>query len=310
MCADLRYLSLSNECAHHSRISYKLGHIADCAQRVLQALFLFGRLNFPTLLRQTVLTPRQLRHSLAVLVQENLVLWYTPADDGSTSYEANQNTCYSLLRSGKYLAIVEDRLEAPALEMVSDLIAHGYTSAGALIQTQLFSDDGPLPKKSLANGFKSADAEARRGGEREHRSFDSLQGTLCDLLQAGIIQLTHDSDFRPFADNKIEAEKLEPHRDALKAKMKQAEALVYNEAISDRLHDWKHGTEPQRAELSSLQGSKKRKIQSLSNEVGKRPRLSTESSITNGDDICVCVASSNNNRKNTEFYLGGCHATY
>ena len=245
-----------------------------------------------TLLRQTVLTPRQLKHSLAVLVQENLVLWYTSAEDGSTSYEANQNTCYSLLRSGKYLTIVEDRLEEPAFKMVSDLIAQGYTSVGALIQTHLFSDDGPLPKKSLANGFKSADAEVRLRAEREDRSFDSLQGTLCDLIQAGVIQLAHESDFRPFADNRIEAEKLEPHRDALKAKMKQAEALVYNEAISDRLHGWKHGTEAQRAELSNLKSSKKRKARSLSNEVGKRPRLSTESSIANGDDLRVCSASS------------------
>lgn len=196
---------------------------------------------------------------------------------------------------------MEDRLEEPALEIVSNLIAHGHTSVGALIQAHKPPNDGLLPKKSLPNGFKSADAETRCGGEREHRSFDSLQGTLCDLVHAGILQLAHESDFRPFADNRVEAEKMGPPRDALKAKMKQAEALIHNEAISDRLYDWKHGTEAERAELSNLKGSKKRKIRSLSKEAEKRPRLSIESSVTDGDDLRVCSAISTDSRKKTDF---------
>lgn len=259
---------------------------ADRAQCTLEILFLSGRLAFPPLLRQTLLTPRQLKHSLSVLIQENLVLWYTSHEDESTSYEANQDRCYLLIRSGKYLAEVEDRFEQPALGLVSHLIANGHTSVGALIQPHRSLDDVPAPKKLLRNGFKSQHADTRHA--KDGRSVDSLQSALCDLLSTGLLQLAHESDFRPLAANKVEAEKLAPgHRDGLSVKMKQSELLIYNEDIANRLYDWKHGTEAQRAEISNIKGSKKRKIDSLSEKAEKWHRLSSESNLTKDDNIRV-----------------------
>ena len=221
-----------------------------------------------------------------MLIQENLVLWYTSAEDGSTSYEANHNACYLLVRSGKYLSYVEDHFKEPAVELLSHMIAHGHTSVGALVRAHSSSSDAPTHKSALPNGLKCKDLDS--GHVDDTRSADTLQDTLCDLLCTGLLGLAHESDFRPFADNRIEAEKLAPHRDGLSLKMKQAEALVYEQGIADRLHEWKHGTEAQQAELSDLKGSKKRKIGSLSEDANKRPRLSTESNITNGDRLRVC----------------------
>ena len=272
------------------RIAQRWTANANCAQYVLQTLFLSGRLNFSALIRQTLFTPRQLKHSLAVLIQENLVLWYTSAEDGSTSYEANHDTCYLLIRSGKYLSYVEDRFKEPAVELLSHMIAHGHTSVGALVRAHGSPSGAPSHKPALRNGLKCNDKDS--GHVDETHSADALQDSVCDLVSTGLLGLAHESDFRPFPDNRIEAEKLAPYRDGLSLKMKQAEALLYEQGIADRLHEWKHGTEAQQAELSDLKGSKKRKIGSLSEDVKKRPRLSTESNITDGDRLRVCFSGS------------------
>ena len=268
------------------------------AQHVLQTLFLSGRLNFSALIRQTLFTPRQLKHSLAVLIQENLVLWYTSAEDGSTAYEANHNACYLLIRSGKYLSYVEDRFKEPAVELLTHMIANGHTSVGALVRTHGSSSGAPSLKSALRNGLKCKDLDS--GHVDDTHSADALQGSLCDLLSTGLLGLAHESDFRPLADNRIEAEKLAPHRDGLSLKMKQAEALIYEQGIAERLHEWKHGTEAQRAELSDLKWSKKRKIESLSEDVRKRPRFSTESNITDGDKLRVCSSGSLASQEQTD----------
>lgn len=237
------------------------------------------------MIRLTLFTPRQLKHSLAVLIQENLVLWYTSAEDGSTSYEANHNACYLLIRSGKYLSYVEDRFKEPAVELLSHVIAYGHTSVGALVRAHGSSSGASSHKSALPNGIKCKDVNS--GHVDDNHSAHALQDSLCDMLSTGLFGLAHESDFRPFADNRIEAEKLAPHRDGLSVKMKQAEALIYEQGIADRLHEWKHGTEAQRAELSDLKWSKKRKIDNLSEGAKKRPRLSTESNITDGDKLRV-----------------------
>ncbi|KAL8790864.1 MAG: hypothetical protein Q9195_006189 [Heterodermia aff. obscurata] len=267
----------------HQRLFGNRQNDANCAQHVLQALFLSGRLNFSALIRQTLFTPRQLEHSLAVLIQENLVLWYTSAEDGSTSYEPNHNACYLLVRAGKYLSYVEDRFQEPAVELLMHMIAHGHSSVGALVQAHRSSHSAPTHKSALSNGLKSKEVNGRHVDDTQ--LAHALHDSLADLLGTGLLGLAHESDFRPFADNRIEAEMLAPHRDGLSLKMKQAEALLYEEGIADRLHEWKHGTEAQQAELSDLKGSKKRKISSFSEAVKKRPRLSTESNITDGNRL-------------------------
>ena len=221
-----------------------------------------------------------------MLIQENLVLWYTSAEDGSTSYEANHNACYLLIRSGKYLSYVEDRFKEPAVELLSHIIAHGHTSVGALVRAHGSPSDSSSHKPALRNGLKCKEVDSEQVDRT--RSTDVLQDSLCDLLITGLLGMAHESDFRPFSDNRIEAEKLAPHRDGLSLKMKQAEALVYEQGIADRLHGWKHGTEAQQAELSDLKGGMKRKIGDLSEDAKKRPRLSTESNITDGHRLRVC----------------------
>lgn len=259
--------------------------LANSVQRVLQALFLTGRHTFPALLHHTSLSPRQLRHSLAVLIQEHLVLWYTSDENGVTSYEANQEVCCDLIRSGKYLTITEERLQEPATSVVSHLITHGHTSVGLLMQACKSPSDNFTQKKPLRNGFKCKEADKKFANS--NYSIDLLHGTICDLLSSGLIQIVHESNFRPPADNRLEAEKFGPLQDGLNVKMKAAEALEFEIETLNRQYDWKHGTETQRVEISRLKGSKVRESGNLAQPAIGKSQLSADSKLTVGNNLRV-----------------------
>ena len=167
--------------------------------------------------------------------------------------------------------------------MVSHLITHGHTSVGLLIQACKSPTDGPTQKKPLRNGFKSKEVDKKSASG--NYSTDLLQGTLCDLLSSGILRVVHESNFRPPADDKLEAEKLGAPQDALSVKMKAADALEFEIEILERRFDWKHGTEAQRAELSNL--SRTRKLGNLAQSVIGKLQSSTDSKLTDGDNLRV-----------------------
>ena len=214
------------------------------------------------------------------------MLWYTSTDDGVTSYEVDLDTCYNLIRSGKYLAIVEDRFQEPAFEVVANLITHGHTSVGTLLQAKKASHITHTLKKPLRNGFTSKEVDT--ANSPTDGSLDSFQDALCDLLTSGLAHVVYESHFRPSADNLIEAEMQTPNRPSALEARKKADLLVYKEGVARQLHEWKHGTEAEMAELSNLAGSRKRKIGDVSAQAEKRPRLSTELKLTDGINLRVC----------------------
>ena len=56
-----------------------------------------GRLRASSINEQTGLSPRQVRHGLAVLVQQNLALWATDEQYDTTHYEGDWGNAYALL---------------------------------------------------------------------------------------------------------------------------------------------------------------------------------------------------------------------
>ena len=221
-----------------------------------------------------------------MLIQENLVLWYT-SDDGSTFYEAHQDNCYNLVRAGKYLDIVKSRLQEPALSIVSHLITDGPTSIGLITQTCKSEQDLRTTKQHLRNGFKSKQADNCQTSFSE----DSVQDALCDLLGSGLVQTVHEANFRPYADNRLEAEKLGPARDELATKVKAQVAKEYDKKALQLLDEWRHGTDIQRDEICDIRNSRKRKLDSTPSQVNKRPRLREDSNIANGNNLRVRLLS-------------------
>lgn len=93
-------------------------------QRIFSALLIKGRAAIPQLLQHTSLTPRQLRHGLVVLLQNNLL--YFQVESGHTIYTANTDAAYYLIRTGKILEIVGAVYGDQEREVMQNLLSMGH----------------------------------------------------------------------------------------------------------------------------------------------------------------------------------------
>lgn len=223
-----------------------------------------GRLPFRILLRHSRLSPRQLRHSLAVLIQQHLTLWHT-SDDDVTTYEANLTTVYALVRSGKYIKLAEDRAGEFAGQIISNLLLLGHARVGDLAKAYVFTSSKDVNGGAgTSHGFRTtspthlskpkAQSYAKEGGP----TLESLHQALSDLLQARILSVVHESHFRSDADNRIEAEREVPNVDKWQSKLKKDQQLEWEKRVERKLRDWKYGTEHDMNEIIALQRGKKR----------------------------------------------------
>ena len=204
------------------------------------------------------------KHGLSVLVQQHLVLWYTSSDDLLTLYEANAAAAYCLVRYGKYINIAEAQVGEFAGKVVSNLLLLGHARVGDLVQAygvgqsksthdRLATTRGPA-SKLLPNS--SSHAEGRI--EEQSATFESIHGTLCDLLRTELVSRVHKSHFRSDADNRSEAEKVVLKPEEYKAKSKREQDALRELAIKRKLKDWKHCTEGEQNEVEDLKEGKKR----------------------------------------------------
>lgn len=175
------------------------------------------------------------------------MLWYT-SDNNSTIYEANTASAYALVRSGKYVQIAEDQVGKFAGEIISSLLSLGHAQVGDLVEGfgvgNSKSINGSLVTPDVSdkphlNGWKHAADDTDGHGV----TFESIQATLFDLLQAGLISEVHESHFRSEADNRLEAEKIVPPPEYYKAKSKRENEAQWETSIKKKLAEWKHGIE-------------------------------------------------------------------
>lgn len=239
-----------------------------------------GRLSFRVLLRHSHLGPRQLRHSLAVLIQHHLIFWHSSEDD-VTTYEANFTATYALARSGKYIKLAEDRFGEVAGEIISNLLLLGHARVGDLTKAYIFtSSKNTNGTSGTSHGFRTTTPTplskvriqnyAKGGG----LTLESLHQELRDLLQARILSVVHESHFRTDADNRIEAEREVPCPDKWATKLKKDQQLEWEKKVERKLRDWKYGTEHEMNEMTTLHRGKKRpREESELNLNSKRQRL-------------------------------------
>ena len=190
---------------------------------------------------------------MAVLLQQQLVFWYTSAGD-STVYEANTAVAYNLVRAGKYVQIAEEQLGQFAGAVISNLLLLGHARVGDLVQAYGISskDRQPLPNGS--------------GSTTEHNiknnvTLESVHMTLYDLLRVGLVSLVNESHFRSDADNRIEAGKIVPAPEYFKNKTKRENEEQREMAILQKLEEWKYPTAPEKEEVEIFQKGKKRRLE-------------------------------------------------
>jgi DNA-directed RNA polymerase III subunit RPC3 len=166
---------------------------ADAVQRIFTILLRRGRLPIHSLGQHTRLTRRQLRHGLVVLIQQNLVYYFEEGE--TTYYEANQDSAYGLVRSGKILEVLESRYGALARDLVLNLFLLGHTRVC-----------------DLADAYRSSNeavAASSTGWEDDTHVFSAgkVDSMLYDLLEAGFVEPVVEAMFRSPDDTYNNVEK-------------------------------------------------------------------------------------------------------
>ncbi|KAH8657009.1 RNA polymerase III subunit RPC82-domain-containing protein [Tricladium varicosporioides] len=264
----------------------------ELTSRIFTILLRRGRLPIKELSRHTRLTHRQLRHGLAVLVQQNLVYHYTE-DTGLTHYEANHDAAYALVRSGKIMAAVESRYGTLAKDIVYNLLLLGHTKVVDLEkafepkQVEMSKENGKENSKdnTLPNRTTSGVTDGATNGANGHTEADiipvgEIHGSLEQLLIAGVVEPVVESMFRSPLDRYSKLEK-----DILRGSYgEKQKGTKQKEEFAARI---KEGLREMRSEGQDWQSKfKKRPLGEHANGTNgssKRRRLSH--GVTNGDHV-------------------------
>ncbi|MCJ1477342.1 RNA polymerase III subunit C82 [Lambiella insularis] len=249
------------------------------------------------LLHYTGLTRRQLKHSLAVLIQQQLALWYSSPDNNDTHYEANWTTAYALVRSGKFVKVVEDRYGSFAGGVVSNLLLLGHALAADLAQTynvSHHSENSVLRSESskTTNGHLT-DGSSMIHDDSHYASSESLDSTVRALHDAGLLSTVHESHFRSETDNRNEAEAVVRSSEYFQGELKGEKKTEFLEAIEKKLLGWRFGTNSGIVVVSAkfnekALNSKKRKWEEDSvtvNGIGKRRKSDYSQNHENVQDL-------------------------
>jgi DNA-directed RNA polymerase III subunit RPC3 len=156
-----------------------------------------GRSTSAQLAQRTGLTPRQLRHGLAVLLQHSLV-FYLVEESRLAVYEANADAAYSLVRSGKILEMVEARYGLAAKDVVQSLLALGHTRVADLVSAY----EAQIRSREKAKHISGEDSfvdemmQSIPSDDLSHiKSASHLDAVLCQLLEGDIIQVVTRNSF-------------------------------------------------------------------------------------------------------------------
>ncbi|KAL8762333.1 MAG: hypothetical protein Q9184_001640 [Pyrenodesmia sp. 2 TL-2023] len=247
--------------------------------RVYKALAFHGRLPLSTLVHRTQLSPTEVRHGLSILIQQHLVLWYDPQNTGQAFYEADIPTAYALSRSGKYTRLVKDRFGNIAGDIVSNVTVLGHVRVGDLTRTYFPPPHERGPLQEIIPG----DCPLQAGGvestklngtaQDDGHSADSLHTSLSDLIQAGLLCLVHEFQFRTVADNVTEAKNAVPSADELPGSQKVQRAM-HESLIAKKLDEWKSESAVPALKVAQPRKSTKRAFEGGSEQPsGKRKKL-------------------------------------
>ena len=244
--------------------------ISDCLQRIITILLRRGRLPIHPLSRHTRLSKRQLKHGLAVLIQQHLV--YFHEQGGITYYEANIDATYGLVRSGKYLEVVASKYGTVARDLVHNLFLMGHACVSDLLDAYTAGSHHVV--EILTGQFPA------NGTNGHHPSSGELHAILIKLLEAGFLQPVHKAVFRSPTDtlNDLETEILRGNYDGSAKGPKQKEQL--KEDVRRRLKELRS----EAPGWTVMKGKKRALNGETSNSNGdeKRRKTANGKALTNG----------------------------
>ena len=237
----------------------------ELTARVFSTLLRVGRLQLSLLVHRTGLSSRQIKHSLAVLIQQHLVYHYRPPDGDATFYEADWKSAYALVRPGKIISLVEERFGTAAGGVVANFLLLGHARVDDLAAAyNLYTgrvdgascEDAPLTNAKGLNGVRKAKASGL--------TLKSLHTTIYTLLQAGILAQVHPTHFRSTADNRYEAERfVQRYAEFGGGPKGTKQKAAFEVAVQKQLQTWQLGDSSGTNSIVGVSGSRKRRLGSF-----------------------------------------------
>jgi DNA-directed RNA polymerase III subunit RPC3 len=226
------------------------------------------------------------------MVQMHLIYHFTSSEDGMTYYEANTHSAYYLIRAGKILELIENRLGIYAAKVMSSILYLGHAQVSYLETLPEFQPEGVVqPQSNGVNGDHHPGYQEDMGMEEdpdnggshsllsngEHTSeafHDQLHSTLKMLAAHGYITRVRDHQFHSQTDNLIDAQrtvKSTMSESTLKGKKLEAEM----QALAQKLVDERTDGDLSRGLVfhGIPRGGKRRHVNGVANVSNKRPRL-------------------------------------
>ena len=175
-----------------------------------------GRLTLPALAHHSKVSPTRLRHGLATLIQQHLLLHYTPEEHGPTYYSVDHRNAYFLVRTGRVIELVEERYGEGAGQIVANLLQLGHAKVGDLADAY---DLAPGSKRDsgIDTGQEHVNGEGIINGMTnghvhttdQHRKITTVSGfhtTLRKLLWSGFLVKVGSRIYQPQSDLQEELE--------------------------------------------------------------------------------------------------------
>ncbi|KAG5295971.1 RNA polymerase III subunit Rpc82 [Histoplasma capsulatum G186AR] len=267
---------------------------------IFSYLLYHGRQPLPRIVQNTRLSPRQVRHGLAVLIQQRLIYHYTSLDDGIAYYEASWMTAYNLVRSGRILQLVEEKLGKYVAKVLSTILYHGHVRISYLetlpeLRPQVSNKAGKLAAANGLNGIhndeeEEEDAHVTDQGEQEEyasggpensvdsdygkRSASQLHPALRSLAAYGYIMRVRDAHFQSPADLVEDAERAVSSRSDVRGLKGKKFQEAIDAGVETYIKEKTDGTIPQGPLAGALsRGIKRRAGQSATNSSSKRVKL-------------------------------------
>jgi DNA-directed RNA polymerase III subunit RPC3 len=215
-------------------------------QQIFSTLTEYGRLSIPQLKDYSELSRTQLEHGLSAMIQMHLVYHHTKGVN--TYYEANIKDAYYLVRSGKILKAIQDRLGRYAANVMFMILSLGHAQVRYLetlpvpelhfhIQTNgvnghTTEDD----TKTQANPRPTRVAATTTNGDRSEESLSRLHRALRALATRGYILRVRDAHFQSDMDNRIDAERRAEQQPDIQELKGKKRAAAIEQSVNEYLH--------------------------------------------------------------------------
>ncbi|KAL2002191.1 hypothetical protein VTN02DRAFT_454 [Thermoascus thermophilus] len=195
--------------------------------RIFSTLQRYDRLPLPRLKFYSRLSDKQLRYGLSAMIQQHLVYHYTSYDDGITYYEANPQAAYYLVRSGKILEFIEERLGKYAATVMETIMFLGHAQVSYLETLPELQPEKSGQPETNGVGDHDDDQSNIPNGDHEGHSTNGkveamesasaqLHPTLKALAAHGYIMRVREGQFQSHADNVMYAERAVKSRSDVK----------------------------------------------------------------------------------------------